>query len=344
METELKDPVAINWDELTFSVTPTRSMYIAECLEGGTWEPKGLVPYGDITLSPASCVINYGQGLFEGMKAYRTMKDNTVLFRPVENARRVNSGCRRLCMPEVPEDLFLEAIRMVARDNIDYVPPADKGALYLRPLVFGSGPVLGVKPAPSYTFLIYVSPVGPYFKEGLAGINLLVTEEFHRAAQYGTGGVKAIGNYAGGMYPGSQAKAGGYSEVVYTDAREERYLEEVGAANFFLIKGDVLTTPELDGSILPGITRKSICEMAATEFGYTVEERKVAVEEIFDADEAFCSGTAAVITPIISMTHRDRKKVFCDGEVGEKTMALYEGLNGLIREKREDPYGWIEVL
>jgi branched-chain amino acid aminotransferase len=345
METELRQPVKIDWDTLTFSVTPTRSMYLARCPQDGSWKPGELVPYGDITISPAAGVLNYGQGLFEGMKAFRTAEGNIGIFRPGENARRVNTGCRRLCIPEVPEELFLDAIRAVVRDNEDYIPPLGKGALYLRPLVFGSGPVLGVKPAPEYTFLIYVSPVGPYFKEGFSGIHLLVTEEYHRAAQYGTGGVKAIGNYAGGMLPAKLSKAAGYAEVVYLDARREQYLEEVGAANFFLIKpGKVLATPELDGSILPGITRASVCEMAAGEFGYTVEERHVDIEEIFTGEEAFCSGTAAVITPILSMTYRDRRREFNGGRVGPQTTELYEALTGIVLQQRPDPYGWMDIL
>ena len=344
MATEIEEKIDINWDELTFSVTPTKSMYYTTCREGEEWKPGNLIPYGDISLSPAACVINYGQGLFEGMKAYRTAKGNIGMLRPFENARRIQAGCRRLCMPELPEDLFWDAIRQVVKDNEMYIPPMGKGALYLRPLLFGSGPVLGVKPAPEYTFLIYVSPVGPYFKGAMSGIHLKVVEDYHRAPQYGTGGVKAIGNYAGGMYPARLVKSEDFKEVVYLDAREEKYIEEVGAANFFLIKGNVLASPELDGSILPGIVRKSILEMAGTEFGYTVEERKVHVEEIFEGEEAFCSGTAAVITPIISMTYRDRQMVYCGGQVGSKTMELYDGLTQLLWEQREDPYGWLELI
>jgi len=341
----MEDGIAdINWDDLTFAVTPTRSMFIATRPEEGEWNEGGLVPFGDITLSPAAGALNYGQGLFEGMKAHRSVQDNIVLFRPYENARRVNSGCRRLCMPEVPEEMFVEAIRAMVRDNADYIPPHGRGALYMRPLVFGSGPVLGVKPAPEYTFLIYVTPVGPYFKAGFSGIHLKVTDQYHRAAQYGTGGVKAIGNYAGGMLPAREVKAEGFAEVVYLDARSETYLEEVGAANFFLITGNELATPELDGSILPGITRKSVLEIASQEFGLEAVERQINVEEIFSADEAFCAGTAAVITPILSMTWQERKMEFAGGEVGPKTRELYDALTGIIGQKREDPYGWIEII
>lgn len=344
METDLSEIIDIDWDKLTFSVTPTRSMYKTTCLQGEDWKPGELMPYGNISISPAAGVINYGQGLFEGMKAYRTSKGNIGIFRPLENAKRVNRGCQRLCMPEIPEKLFWEAIEQIVKDNEDYIPPVGRGALYIRPLVFGSGPVLGVKPAPEYTFLVYVTPVGPYFKGAMSGIHLKVVENFHRAPQFGTGSIKAIGNYAGGMYPAQMVKSEDFREVVYLDAREEKYIEEVGAANFFLIKGSVLASPELDGSILPGVTRMSVLEMAGAEFGYTVEERQIPVEEIFEGDEAFCSGTAAVITPIISMHYRDREMVYCNGEVGEKTLALYDGLMQLLLQEREDPYDWLKIL
>ena len=334
----------INWDELTFSVTPTKTMFVAKCNIGESWDEGEFVPYGNISISPAAGVLNYGQGLFEGMKAYRTSKGNIGIFRPMENVKRANMGCRRLLMPEVSEKLFWKAVKGVVKANEEYIPPIGKGALYIRPVIWGTGPVLGVGPAPEYTFLIFVSPVGPYFRGAMAGIHLKISKEFHRAPQFGTGGIKAIGNYAGSMYPAKQVKAEGFSEVVYLDAREETYLEEVGAANLFLIKGKTLITPELDGSILPGITRKSIMQMAEEEFGYIVEERKVNVQEIFEADESFCSGTAAVITPILSMTFNQRKQIFSDGNVGEKTLILYNGLREIQREQREDKYGWLTTI
>ncbi|MBL7052265.1 MAG: branched-chain amino acid aminotransferase [Candidatus Marinimicrobia bacterium] len=344
MDVAMKDKVAINWDKLTFSITPTRSMYQAKCEIGKQWQSGKLIPYGDITLSPAAGVLNYGQGIFEGMKAFRTVKGNIGVFRPLENAKRINQGCYRLCMPEIPEEMFMDAIIKVVRDNEDYIPPMGKGALYIRPIVWGTGPVLGVAPAPEYTFMIYVSPVGSYFKGALSGINLKVMENYHRAPQFGTGCVKAVGNYAASMRPAKFVKSEGFSEVVYLDAREEKYLEEVGSANLFMIKGDTLITPELTGSILPGITRKSIVQLAVEEFDFTAEERKIAVEEIFEADEMFCSGTATVITPINSITYRDEKVVFSGGNVGEKTIKLYERLTSIQNETGEDSHGWLKII
>ena len=208
----------IDWDSLTFSLTPTDTMYLTETKQDEAWMPGDLHPYGNMSISPAAGVLNYGQGLFEGMKAYRTANDRVVFFRPEENARRMQRGADRLKMPPVPESVFIDAVEQVVAANLKWIPPMGKGALYVRPLLMGSGPVLGVSPAPSYTFLVYVTPVGPYFKDGVTAIDLLISEEYHRAAPGGSGGVKAIGNYAPGMMPSKKAKAAGYSEVIYLDA------------------------------------------------------------------------------------------------------------------------------
>ena len=207
----------------------------------------------------------------------------------------------------------------------------------------GSGPVLGVAPAPSYTFLIYVTPVGPYFKGGMNAINLLISEHHHRAAPGGSGGVKAIGNYAPGMKPSKEAKAQGYAEVIYLDAETHTDIEEVGAANFFCVKDKVLYTPELTGTILPGITRDSIIQLAR-HLGYEVVEGKIAADFAMRADEAFWCGTAAVISPIGSITHGEDKKVYGDGAPGSITVQLYDALTGIQNETEEDIFGWLHPL
>ena len=305
--------------------------------------PGDLRPYGNIEISPAAGVLNYGQGLFEGMKAYRTAKDRVVFFRPDENARRMQRGADRLKMPPVPESIFIDAVEQVVQANIDYLPPMGRGAMYVRPLLMGSGPVLGVAPAPSYSFMVYVTPVGPYFKGGMKAIDLLISDEFHRAAPGGSGGVKAIGNYAPGMMPSRIAKSKGYAEVIYLDARTSTYIEEVGAANFFCVKDNVLYTPELTGTILPGITRASIIALAR-HLGYDVHEEKVSSEFAMSADEAFCCGTAAVISPIGSITHEDRKVTYGDGRPGIMTTTLYDMLTGIQNEKEEDIFGWLHEV
>ena len=330
----------IEWDSLTFSLTPTDTMYLTETTATEPWMPGSLRPYGPISMSPAAGVINYGQGLFEGMKAFRTSSGRVVFFRPEENARRMQRGADRLKMPPVPESIFIDAVEQA---NIQWLPPTGKGAMYVRPLLMGSGPILGVAPAPSYTFLVYVTPVGPYFKGGVSAIDLLISEEYHRAAPGGSGGVKAIGNYAPGMMPSKKAKAAGYAEVIYLDAETHSFIEEVGAANFFCVKENILYTPELTGTILPGITRQSIIQLARHN-GFEVIETKVSAEFAMDADEAFCCGTAAVISPIGSITKGDQKATYGDGTPGPVTETLYNHLVGIQNETEEDIFGWLHEI
>jgi len=329
----------IDWGSLTFSFTQTDRMYIATCKQGDEWKTGVMQDFQNLSLSPAAGVINYGQGLFEGMKAQYAEDGSVVLFRPSDNARRSQEGARRLGMPPVPKEMFLDAVQKTVRENIRWVPPEGKGALYVRPLLFGSGAILGVAPAPEFTFLVYVSPVGPYFKGGITPTSLRVSDEFHRAAPGGSGGVKAIGNYAPGMVPSKMAKKEGYSEIIYLDAVNHRYIEEVGAANFFCVKDGVISTPELTGTILPGVTRASVMELAVSK-GYEVREEKVDVEYALDADECFCVGTAAVISAIGTIEHGDRVVEYCGGDVGPVAMEMYDALTAIQQRRAPDEFGW----
>jgi len=331
----------INFDDLTFTFTETRSMYVAKCRQDNDWETGELVPYGNISISPAATVLNYGQGLFEGMKAYKTESGRILLFRPEKNAERAAKGCLRLSMPEIPKNIFMEAVKKVVRDNSNYIPPTEKGALYIRPIIFGSAEGLGVAPSSEYTFIVYCSPVGPYFKGELAPIKLIVSTQYHRAPLKGTGGVKAIGNYVPGMLPSGNAKKKGFAEIIYLDAAEEKYVEEVGAANFFAIIDGKIITPELTGSILPGITRDSVIHIAREKLGMTVEERRISVDEVMMAEEVFCAGTAAIISPIGSIKYDHKEHIFSDGGVGEITRKLYDMLTGIQFGYDEDPFDWI---
>jgi len=333
----------IDWDGLTFSLTPTDTMYLTKTTSSAPWMPGDLRPYGPMEMSPAAGVLNYGQGLFEGMKAFRTSKDRVVFFRPEENARRMQRGADRLKMPPVPESIFIDAVEQCVQANLRWVPPTGKGAMYVRPLLMGSGAILGVAPAPEYTFLVYVTPVGPYFKGGVSAIDLLISEEYHRAAPGGSGGVKAIGNYAPGMMPSKKAKAAGFAEVIYLDAETHTYVEEVGAANFFCVKDNVLYTPELTGTILPGITRQSIIQLAFHN-GYEVIETKVSADFAMAADEAFCCGTAAVISPIGSITKGEVKATYGNQKPGPVTEKLYNHLVGIQNETEEDIFGWLHEV
>lgn len=331
----------INWDELTFSLTPARSMYVAHCDLDSEWDDGKLVPYGNISLSPAAGVLNYGQGVFEGMKAYRSAKNRVVLFRPEKNAIRAATSAERVCIPKVPKKMFMDAVEKIVRDNIDYVPPQGKGSLYLRPVIWGTGPILGVSPSPSYTFLVYVSPVGPYFKSGVKCLNLRITNQFHRAAPKGTGGHKVIGNYAASLFPQKMVKKAGFDDAIYLNAANEKFIEEVGSANLFAIKDNVLMTPSIDGSILPGITRDSVLVIARELLLMEVRERSISIKDFLKADEVFCSGTAVVVTPVGKITTNHTSTTINHNKIGPITKKIRKILLGIQREEIEDPFGWI---
>lgn len=329
----------IDWDTLGFDINPAKKMFVSG-YKNGKWDDGKIVDYGTIELYPSAVVLNYGQGIFEGMKAYRTKKNQIAMFRPYDNAKRLNEGCRRLCMPELDEEFFIASIKKLILENVDYIPPYGKGDLYIRPLLFGSGQMLGVNPSPAYTFTIFMSPVGPYFKSGFSGINLVIRDDYHRAPQFGTGSVKAIGNYATSLYPRSVVKKNGYDEVIYLDAKTSTYIEEVGAANFFMLKQGVISTPRLGGSILPGITRDSVLTVVGERFNLIPQERDVRYDELFNAEELFCTGTAAMITPILTVSYRGKRHVIGNGKPGELSKKLYEELKGIQLGERSDNFGW----
>ncbi|KAI9089362.1 hypothetical protein K1719_029641 [Acacia pycnantha] len=333
----------VDWDNLGFGFQPTDYMYMMKCSEGGSFANGELRRFGNIELSPSAGVLNYGQGLFEGLKAYRKKEGNILLFRPEENALRMKMGAERMCMPSPTVEQFVEAVKTTVLANKRWIPPPGKGSLYIRPLLMGSGAVLGLAPAPEFTFLIYVSPVGNYFKEGVAPINLVVENELHRATPGGTGGVKTIGNYAAVLKAQSAAKAKGYSDVLYLDCVHKRYLEEVSSCNIFVVKGKVISTPAIKGTILPGITRKSIIDVARSQ-GFQVEERLVSVNELLDADEVFCTGTAVVVSPVGSITYNDKRVPYGDNGVGPVSQQLYSVLTRMQMGLIEDKMNWTVEL
>jgi branched-chain amino acid aminotransferase len=333
------NPKDIDFDSIGFAFVPTAKMFVSR-YSGGAWSDLGIQPLGEFSIHPSASALHYGQSLFEGMKARLTPEGEIVLFRPSDNARRMADGCRRLMMAVYDPKAFVDAVTQTVLANKDYIPPWDKGSLYIRPFMFASGPVLGVRPAEEYTFMVFTSPVGPYFKGGFNPIKLLVSKEFHRATPGGVGCVKAAGNYTGGMHPSHEAKKLGYAEVLYIDSSHHHY-EEVGAANFFIRKGDEVATPSLeDKSILPGITRRSVLQLAA-DAGLKAVERDVLVDEIRTADEAWCTGTAAVITPIGGVNIDGEDITVGDGKVGKWTQIFYDRLNGIMLRKEPDKYGWV---
>lgn len=331
----------IKWDELGFNVIETKSMYKATCKQGETWSKGKLVPYGKIELSPAAGVLNYGQGCFEGTKAFRTANNRVVLFRIDLNAKRMAISTKRLCIPEMDVDFFINAVRETVLDNIDYVPPYNKGTMYVRPIVWGTSPAIGVKPVEEYTFMVFVSPVGPYFKGGVRPLRLKINKDYHRAAPKGIGNAKAIGNYSASLYPLTQAKKEGFDEVLYLDAKEDTFLEEVGSANLFLIKDKILKTPKLRGSILAGVTRDSVLKIAKHKLDLETIEEDVTLEDLYSSDEVFCTGTAVSVTPVGSITDIDGNHSLSNGKIGPYTKKLKELLVGIQREEIDDDFGWI---
>ncbi|XVE86951.1 hypothetical protein DITRI_Ditri18aG0076600 [Diplodiscus trichospermus] len=341
--TKASDIADIEWDNLGFGFLPTDYMYMMKCTQGGNFSKGELQRFGNIELNPSAGVLNYGQGLFEGLKAYRKENGNILLFRPEENALRMRLGAERMCMPSPTVEQFVEAVKETVLANKRWVPPPGKGSLYIRPLLMGSGAVLGLAPAPEYNFLIYVSPVGNYFKEGVAPINLIVEHELHRATPGGTGGVKTIGNYAAVLKAQSAAKAKGYSDVLYLDCVHKKYLEEVSSCNIFVAKGDVISTPAIKGTILPGITRKSIIDVAQNQ-GFQVEERLVTVDELLDADEVFCTGTAVVVSPVGSITYKGKRVSYGVDGFGAVSQQLYCVLTRLQMGLIDDKMNWTVEL
>ncbi|MCO5590692.1 hypothetical protein L7F22_044667 [Adiantum nelumboides] len=340
---EIKSSLEIDWDNLGFGYHETDFMYVSKCGPDGEWSKGKVEPFGHLKLSPSAGILNYGQGVFEGLKAYKTEDDRVLLFRPEENALRMIAGADRLCMPALPVHLFVQGVKQTVLANKRWIPPPGKGSLYIRPLLMGSGAVLGLAPAPEYTFAIFVAPVGNYFKEGIAPIHLKVENTYHRAAPGGTGGIKTVGNYASVLKTQLNAKKHGFSDVLYLDAVENKYLEEVSSCNIFLVKGNKLATPQLKGTILPGITRKSVIELARSR-GYEVEERQVSIDELKGADEVFCTGTAVVITPVGSIVLENDRLQYANGGVGKVSQELYTALTSLQMGKAVDTMGWTKEI
>jgi branched-chain amino acid aminotransferase len=319
-------------------------MYYTTCKINEKWSGGGLIPYGTIELSPAAGVLNYGQGVFEGTKAFRTGRNRVILFRPEMNARRMGLSTRRLCIPEMEEDFFLYAVKETVQDNLDYIPPQGKGSLYIRPIVWGTGPALGVKPANEYTFMVFVSPVGSYFKGGLKVLNLVLTEKYHRAAPKGIGNAKAIGNYSASLLPLTKAKESGFDDVIFLHSSNEKMVDEVSSANLFALKGNVLKTPRLGGSILPGVTRDSVIRIADEIMNLDVQETDLAIEEVLTADEVFCTGTAVVVTPVGNISFQGENHVIGTPGKGSVAKQLKNTLLNIQQEEIEDPFGWVTPI
>ena len=334
----------LDWKHLPFGYQRT-DCNLRFTYRDGAWSEGVLVKDDTIPIHIAATCLHYGQQCFEGLKAYEQKNGEVVVFRIEENARRIVRSCEKIFMVPPPEQMFIDGVFRIVNANRRFIPPYGHGAaLYIRPLVIGTGPKVGVWPATEFTFLIFVTPVGPYFKSGFKPVKLIVEDEFDRAAPNGVGDVKVGGNYAAGMRATLRAKDAGYTEVLYLDAKHKRFLDESGPANFFgITKEGQYVTPQSD-SILPSITNMSLVAIAE-EMGLNPIRRPVDVEEIFGFVDAGCCGTAAVITPVGSITWGDRTAVYCDGDVpGEYCVKLYKHLTGIQLGEEEDTRGWIRKV
>jgi branched-chain amino acid aminotransferase, group II len=335
----------IDWSNISFGYMKTD--YNVRCYyRYGKWSDPELETSEYLTMHMAATCLHYGQEAFEGLKAFRGQDGKVRIFRMRENALRLQSSCRGIMMAELPVELFEEMVQLVVKRNEHFVPPYESGAsLYIRPLLIGTSAQVGVKPANEYTFLIFVTPVGPYFKEGFKPTPMVILREYDRAAPLGTGTYKVGGNYAASLVAGEKAHEMGYSAVLYLDAKEKKYIDECGPANFFGIKNNTYITPE-SSSILPSITNKSLMQLAE-EMGMKVERRQVPEEELATLEEAGACGTAAVISPILRIDDLAEKRTyeFCkDGKAGPISEKLYRKLRAIQYGDEPDKYGWVTVV
>jgi branched-chain amino acid aminotransferase len=320
-------------------------MFILNYDDGQGWHDARIVPYAPLNIDPSAMVFHYAQAVFEGLKCYRAADGRLLLFRPQMNFKRLNSSCDRLCIPLVDEDFALRALCELIKIEADWVPGEPDTSLYIRPFIIATEPALGVHPSHSYLFMIILSPVGPYYKEGLNPVRILIEDEYVRAIRGGIGFTKGAANYASSLKGQEKAEASGFTQVLWLDGVERKYIEEVGTMNVFFLINDEVITPALTGSILPGVTRDSVIALLK-HWGIKVVERRISADEILAAGkdsslkEAFGSGTAAVISPIGSLSRGRENIEVAGGKTGKLSRRLYDQLTGIQYRKLDDPFGW----
>ena len=334
---------------LVFGKSMTDHMFIVDYDEGQGWHDPRIVPYGPLQIDPAAKVLHYAEEIFEGLKAYRTADGTIQMFRPLDNIARMNKSAERLCLPQIPEELALAGITELVKLERDWVPHEEGTSLYIRPFMIGTDPALGVHSSHHVQYIVIVCPVGAYYPEGLAPVKIYVESEDVRAVKGGTGMAKTGGNYAASLRAGDRAEKQGYSQVLWLDGVHRKYIEEVGAMNvMFKVNGKILT-PDLNGSVLDGITRRS-CIQLLKDWGYEVEERRISYEELFQAaedgtlEEAWGTGTAAVVSPIGELAMEGKKVTISGNQIGELTQKLYDNLTGIQWGRLADPHNWIMKL
>ncbi|MDR0570319.1 MAG: branched-chain amino acid aminotransferase [Clostridiales Family XIII bacterium] len=336
-------------DTLEFGTVFTDHMFLMDYNKSSGWHDGRIVPYGPISLDPAAAVLHYSQTMFEGLKAYRAKDGSIQLFRPDMNAKRTTLTNARLCIPPIDEDLFVNAIKAIVDFDREWTPNKENTSLYVRPFIFANEAFLGVRPAEQFIFVIILSPVGSYYKSGLAPTKIFVEDEYVRAVAGGTGFAKIGGNYAMSLKSQEKAHAHGFSQVLWLDGVERKYVEEIGTSNaFFVIGGEIFTAP-LTGSILPGITRDSVITLLR-EWGFPVREERFSIQDIYDAhekgqlDEVFATGTATVISPVGLMRWSGREIIVNNGNIGHLSQKLYDEISGIQTGLIEDRHGWIQKV
>ncbi|MCI7303014.1 MAG: branched-chain amino acid aminotransferase [Clostridiales Family XIII bacterium] len=336
-------------DTLRFGVDFTDHMFIMDYEEGKGWHDGRIVPYAPLSLDPAAVVFHYAQEMFEGLKAYKTKERKVQLFRPDMNAKRTNRTNDRLCIPQIDETLYVEAIKALVHVDADWIPEKEGTSLYIRPFIIADEPFLGVRRSNHYKFIIILSPVGPYYVGGLTPTKIYVEDKYVRATDGGTGEAKCGGNYAASLKAQEEAHAKGYEQILWLDGVERKYVEEIGTSNaFFVIDNEVITAP-LDGTILPGITRDSVIALLKKE-GIKITERRLSIDEVAQAykdgkfQEMFASGTAAVISPVGELCYKGEKMIINNGQIGAIAQKLYDTLYGIQTGAVVDTMGWtVEV-
>ena len=336
-------------ENLVFGTIFTDHMLIME-YKDEKWEKPKIVPFGEISVNPAMCSLHYGQLGFEGLKAFKTVDDKINIFRIDKNCERFEKTCERLCMPKVPKEIFIEGIKELVSLDRAWIPQKKGSSLYIRPFIFATEPFLGVRPSKTYYYMVILSPVGPYYKEGFNPVKLITSGKYSRTCEGGLGFTKAAANYAISLYPATEAQKKGYTQVLWLDGKEHKYVEEVGTMNFFCVIDEEILTPPIDtGTILPGITRESVIKIL-NDKGYKVTERRVSIDEIFEAnengklDEIFGTGTAAVISPVGELAHEDKKIIINNGETGQIAKMLFDEITGIQYGEKPDKYGWNFII
>ncbi len=332
--------------ELGFGRFFTDHMFLMDCAADSGWYDPRVVPYGPLTLDPSAAVFHYSQEIFEGLKAYRSPRDTILLFQPDMNAARFNRSATRLCMPLIDENVFVTAMKTLVSVERDWVPYAPGTSLYIRPTMIATEAFLGVRPSQTYCFFIILSPVGAYYAEGFSPVKILVEDRYVRSVKGGTGAAKTGGNYAASLAAGEEAHRKGFAQVLWLDGVERQYIEEVGSMNIVFVIDDELITPPLTGSILEGVTRNTVIQLAK-DWGIRVIERPITITEVFTTahnerlSEIFGMGTAAVISPVSELSYKDQSVAINSGKVGPLAQRLFDEIAAIQRGLKPDPHGWV---